>query len=257
MSPTPFLAGLALSAAVLVASLAEAQNDPGTESPGFHGMLVLGAQKIYVSHLPMFTALHRYQGIWEVSFGADGDQRYRRERALPANANQIFTLAPKEDFRLPDLTTTRQSFKADVFVGHFERKGRLLLEDVTVTLRNLVHFHPFKHSQHRPEALTYVLFGSDTEVFLVHWITVAPNYDQVLVAGRDSSIGEIPAGAVFTMPGRSDSDALRAGESVSGVLIAGQGPEEPFLVKPVKLNASSEFYLEKGELARDQLPARP
>ena len=71
---------------------------PGTEPVGRHGMLVLGSESVYVSHLPMFMPQHRYQGIWEVSFGAEGDKVYRAERARPENAKLIFTLEPTELF---------------------------------------------------------------------------------------------------------------------------------------------------------------
>ena len=210
-------------AAFLMAASPGGAQEIGQEDPDFHGMLVLGGETVYISHLPMFHAVHRYQGIWEVSFGAEGDREYRAERARPANAKQIFTLAPKEDFRLPELTTTKRSFRGNLFVGHFERRdNRLLLADVTVTLKRLVHFHPFKRDHQLPEGLTYLLFGTGNERFLAHWISVAPNFDQILVVSPNASIGDIPPGALFTVPGRRDSERLRAGNSVSGVV--GRGP---------------------------------
>jgi hypothetical protein len=242
-------------AALLVAVSVGGAQEIGQEDPGFHGMLVLGGETVYISHLPMFNAPHRYQGIWEVSFGAEGDREYRTERARPANAKQIFTLAPTEEFRLPELTTTKRSFRGNVFVGHFERDDkRLLLTDVTVTLKKLVHFHPFNRGHRLPEGLTYLLFGTGNERFLAHWVSVAPNFDQVLVVSPNVSIGEIPPGALFTVPGRRDSERLRTGDLVSGVVVAARGPEQPFLVKPIELRLASEYYFEAGELAPDKLP---
>jgi hypothetical protein len=258
-APT-ILGVVAVSVAALTAarSQAQASNEPGTEGPGLHGMLVVGLDTIYVSHLPMFNLPHRYQGIWEVSFGTDADKQYRAERARPENADKIFTLNPKQAFRLPELANERKSFKADVFVGHFERPGhRLLLSDVTVALRTTTHFHPFKRSQRRPDSLTYVVFGKGKELFLAHWISLAPNYDQVLALSPAAGLGEPPAGAVFTLPGRADAERLRAGQSVSGVLVADQGPEQPPMVRAVDLKAASEFYFEEGELADNDLPPRP
>ena len=209
---------------------------PGTESPGTHGMLVLGSESVYVSHLPMFIPRHRYQGIWEVSFGEEGDKVYRAEHARPQNAKQIFTLKPLELFRLPELTQTRKSFQADVFLGHFERDGhKRILEDVKVTLQRQVHWHPFRNSHERPEPLTYFLFGQGDELFLAHWISLAPNYDQIVSVTPSTPLGEIPEGAQLVLPKRGDGDALKAGESVSGVVIVESGPEQPFTVKPVDL----------------------
>jgi len=247
-----------LLAAFLAAPLARAQGEPGTEPAGFHGMLVLGSETIYASHLPMFNARHRYQAIWEVSFGPEGDEKYRAERRAPANAGQVFTLNPTEAFRLPELTATRTSFKADVFVGHFEREGnRKILPNATVTLRKLVHFHPFKRSHRRPEALTYHLFGSGRERFLVHWISVAPSYDQILVIASRVLTDPLPPGAVFTLPERSDTARLRPGETATGFLVAGQGPEQPFLIKAADLEVTSEFFFEEEELKANELPPLP
>ena len=253
--------GSLLLAAALAANAAAAQSPPpptdvpGTEPEGFHGMLLFGHDTIYMSHLPMFTALHRYQGIWEVTFGASGDQKYRAARAQAGNAGTIFTLAPLEDFRLPDLMASRTSFKADVFIGHFEKPDpRSLLKDVTVTLVRPVHFHPFRRADRAPEALTYLVFGKGQELFLAHHIGVAPSYDQVL-ALSSPALGEIPKGAVITLPGRADTLPLRATESVSA-LLAGEGPQAA-PGRAVDLRVSSEVYLEKGELKPDHLPPLP
>lgn len=231
---------------------------PGTEGPGIHGMLVVGRETVYVSHLPMFMAMHRYQGIWEVSFGKDADEVYRAERARPENAKLIFTLVPKERFRLPELTTTRKSFKADVFLGHFEREGnKRILANVTVTLKKQVHWHPFRNRHERPETLTYLLFGQGDERFLAHWIGVAPSYDQIVALAPSAALGEIPSGTQVLFPKRGDGEALRAGESVSGMVVVDRGAEQPFLLEPVELKVASEIYLEKGELEDDDLEEEP
>lgn len=239
----------------LVFSLAtwRADAQPGTESPGVHGMLVLGSESVYVSHLPMFMPQHRYQGIWEVSFGAEGDKAYRAERARPENAKQIFTLNPLERFRLPELTQTRKSFQADIFLGHFERPGnKRILKNVKVTLQRQVHWHPFRNSHERPEALTYLLFGKGKELFLAHWISLAPNFDQIVSVTPSKPLDEIPEGAQIVIAKRGDSSDLKAGESVSGMMIAGR-PEQPFTVTPVDLKVGSVIYLEKGELEENDL----
>ncbi len=242
-----------LTALVLSLATLHADAQPGTEEVGMHGMLVLGSETLYASHLPMFSAQHRYQGIWEVSFGEEGDRVYRAERARPENAKLIFTLEPTEDFRLPELTQTRKSFRANIYRGHFERGGQPILEDVKVTVRRQVHWHPFRNSHERPEPLTYLLFGKGKELFLAHWISLAPNYDQIVSVTPSKPLGEILEGAQLVIAKRSDGDALKAGESVSGVMIVESGPEQPFTVTPVDLKVGSVIYLEEGELAKNAL----
>jgi hypothetical protein len=240
---------VALGLALCVLSRAQAQ--PGTEPPGIHGMLVFGAEKIYVSHLPMFVPQHRYQGIWEVTFGEQGDKSYRAEQARQDNAGRLFTLAPKELFLLPDLTGARKSFRADVFVGHFEREAttpRRILSNVTVKLKDQVHFHPFRVTHRRPDSLTYVLFSAGKEVFLAHWISTAPNYDQVLAVTSETALDATSRARQLTLQGRSDDEALRPGESPSGLLVISGDPELPVETRPVAFRVTSEIYLERDEL---------
>lgn len=251
------LAILAIVAVTLAAVLAmmgvqnRAMAQPGSEPPGFHGMLVLGAERIYASHLPMFTPQHRYQGIWQVSFGEEGDRSYREAQA--ANADVIFTLAPNETFRLPELTGSRGSFRADVYVGHFERPGhRKLLDDVTVTLDHQVHWHPFFPHHERPEQLTYVLFGNGDETYLAHWISAAPDYDQIVKVSAGSD-DPLPALAQIVVPDRDDTQALRPGERVSVLLVQDHGPATPIRISTVDLAVDSELYLEQGELSFNEL----
>lgn len=221
-------------------------------------MLVFGEETIYVSHLPMFMPKHRYQGIWEVTFGEESDAVYRADSKKPESARLIFTLEPKEIFRLPDLTADRNSFKADVYRGHFERPGRKrILENVTVTLRKQVHWHPFRNSHSRPELLTYLLFGSGGEHFLAHWITTSPNYDQIVSITASAPLGEIRPAAQLVILQRSDSEALRADESVSGITILNQESEQPVLIKPIDLKVNSVVYSEKDELEMNELEEGP
>lgn len=226
----------------------------GSELPGVHGMLVLGSESIYVSHLPMFTDKHRYQAIWEVSFGEEADKVYRAVRARPENAKLVFTLKPTELFRLPELQRMRLTFQADVFQGHFERKGnKRILQDVLVTIKQPAHWHPFRSRHEPPDSLTYILFGKGNELFLAHWISAAPSYDQIVSVTPSVPLGDIPEGAQFVLPKRGDGEALQSGESVSGLMIVSRGEEEALRVKPVDLKVGSVIYLEKGELAESDL----
>ena len=122
-----------------------------------------------------------------------------------------------------------------------------------MTLKQQVHWHPFRTSHNRPEALTYLLFGKGDDLFLAHGISVAPNYDQIASVTPSTPLGEIPRGAQLVLPKRGDGKALKAGESVSGMMIVDQGPEQPTLLQPIDLKVASVIYLEKGELTSSEL----
>jgi hypothetical protein len=249
------IVAIALAAVMVVlAPHGRALAQPGHESPGFHGMLVLGAERIYASHLPMFTAQHRYQGIWQVSFGEQGDQAYREAQAASGG---IFTLAPNETFRLPELTGARGSFRADVYVGHFERPGhRKLLADANVTLVQQVHWHPFLAEHARPEQLTYLLFGDGQETWLAHWISAAPDYDQIVKVTPVGS-SPLPALAQVVVPERDDAQALRPGETVAVLLVEDRGPDTPIRITDAELSVEAELYLEQGELSFSEIADEP
>lgn len=239
---------------VILAPHNRALAQPGHETPGFHGMLVLGGERIYASHLPMFTAQHRYQGIWQVSFGEEGDRAYREAQAASGG---IFTLAPNENFRLPELVGQRSSFRVDVYQGHFERPGhRKLLDDVTVTIEQQVHWHPFLPEHVRPEQLTYILFGDGEETWLAHWISAAPDYDQIVKVSA-ASAEPLPRLAQVVVPERDDAQALRAGETVAALLVEDRGPDTPIRVTATDLRVEVELYLEQGELSFSELGNQP
>ena len=51
---------LVLALSLSLAAFGRADAQPGTEDEGIHGMLVVGRETPYISHLPMFTDKHRY-----------------------------------------------------------------------------------------------------------------------------------------------------------------------------------------------------
>jgi hypothetical protein len=228
---------------------------PGHETPGVHGMLVLGTERIYASHLPMFTPQHRYQGIWQVSFGEAGDRAYREAQAAGGG---IFTLEPQETFRLPELTGPRRSFRADVYQGHFERPGhRKLLADVTVSIEQQVHWHPFLAGHTHPDQLTYVLFGDGEASWLAHWISVAPGYDHIVRVRPTDSRGPLPTLAQVVVPERGDHEPLRPGETVAALLLQDGGADTPIRVTAARLSVEAELYLEQDELSFSDLGDEP
>lgn len=255
MTSKPYtLVASSLLAMTAFLSQPSALAEPDSEPPGFHGMLVLGGDTIYASHLPMFTPQHRYQGIWRITFGADGDAVYRDARAQPELEGVIFTLAPEETFRLPELTGSRDSFVADVFVGHFERPGnKKLLEDVTVSIEEQIHWHPFLTEHTRPERLTYTMFSDGHETFAAHWISAVPDYDQIVTVKGVSPEIKLPPVAQMIVLDRGDDQALSAGEMVSVLLLEHRGRDTPIRATTTDLRVLEQVYIEERELSFSNL----
>ncbi|MFI2373696.1 hypothetical protein ACH5AO_01250 [Streptomyces sp. NPDC018964] len=223
-----------------------------------HGMLVVGEETAYLSHLPMFMRPHDFQVLLEAAFtndAGDAQQVYADDRRTTGTA--VYTLKP-ERFVLTELVgedgqPVRTSFTGTLFRGHFERDGTELLDRVTVEVRHVVHFRRFDHHAVRPTELTYLAFGKGDERFLAHLVTLPPDFDHVVAMrqapgapGTELTDDVLRNGPALTITGRPDGpgDRLREGDQVA-VGLVGDGSAGTGL----RLVTGREFYLEEGELA--------
>jgi hypothetical protein len=229
-----------------------------TDEPSVHNMLIVGQNTVFLSHLPMFSepgseSPHRYQVILEASFSrpdADPQAQYAADRAQNPTT-RIYTLNP-ERFVLPNLVSGGRltSFKAKVFRGHLEKEGTEILDRVDVNIRNVVHFREFDPKAKKPIKLEYLLFGKGEELFLAHFITKPPDFDQVIsvtAAGQTFSDEELRKGIHVVFANRPNSILKRLMEKQEAVAQTA-GPDTKAPPVNVKFKAGAELYLEEGEL---------
>jgi hypothetical protein len=96
-----------------------------------------------------------------------------------------------------------------------------------------------------------LLFGNRGELFLAHWITRPPDFDQVLsakVVGHQFADEELRHGVRVAIPGRSNAmhQRLRSNEVATGEIQL-HGAGAPGTLK-IELETGVEFYFEEGEL---------
>lgn len=149
------------------------------DRPSTHGMLVFGSKgKVYVSHLPMFHSPHDYQLLAELELPESAKAAYLE--AIKGNpAESVYTLVP-ESMVLPELVAHPHPFTATLFSGHFERGGKVLTGEITVSLGKILHFRKFEKSAPRPAKGTYLLFGTAEESFTAHFVSARPDFDQIM-----------------------------------------------------------------------------
>jgi hypothetical protein len=231
-----------------------------------HNWMLVGKQTAFLSHLPMFDHLnesgndyvtpHRYQVILQVSFARgplDVTQLYFADREGNP-ATKMFTVSPGKPFVLTDLTASQplSSFDATIFRGHLERGGKPVpkLDNVTVKVEKVLHFHKFDPAVQAPEALKYLLFGRGKDLFLAHSILKPPDFDQILsveVSPATLSDDQLQAalgihGALdVEISGRGNTAVKRIQEKEQSLGIFGAGEK-------LKIGAVREFYFEEGEL---------
>ncbi len=139
--------------------------------PAVHGMLLFGKAKIYASHLPMFHSPHDYQVLLEIEL-QNNNEYLKSAKSFKG----IHTLVP-EPFVLTDLKKGKTSFNAQIFQGHFERGGKLIAT-TKISISQVLLFKKFK-GEPKPKDMVFYVFGNETEQFMAHAITRAPDFDQV------------------------------------------------------------------------------
>lgn len=234
---------------------------PVVEPKAAHGMLVVGEETVYLSHLPMFMPPHDFQVLLEVTLkngSGDAQRIYAEDRRT--TGTDVYTLNP-EAFRISDLVTPEgqpriTSFNGTLFRGHFERGGTEVIDPVRVEVQRVVHFRQFDVHPSRPSVLTYLAFGKGSELFLSHLITAPPDFDHLVAVGNVRSVSGasltddvLGKGPRLAITGRADSpeDKLRQGQQVAARFL-NDGDDGSDGVD-LRFSLEREFYVEEGELA--------
>jgi len=192
-----------------------------------HGMLVVGTQKIYLSHLPMFHSPHDYQALFEVQLPAEVRQSYLDSKRRFSET--VYTLVP-EAFVLPEMARSPRPFRAALFRGHFERGGTLIASDIEVEVKTL-YFKQFAPTARQPIKGKWLLFGEGREQFIAHLIVTRPDFDQVL---QVHPVPETLHGEVQLVLSEQTNQPLT--------------PRETLTEGPLTLSVQQLIYLEHGDL---------
>jgi hypothetical protein len=236
-------------------------HDHGTHSGngdvGVHGMLLFGAENVYLSHLPMFQPPHEYQVLLRVTLSKDGSDAkalYVEDRKTAGDT--IYTLVP-EKFAMADLISSDEasalrSFTGTIFRGHFERGGTPLVEDVLVKVEEIVYAAKLDPQDERG-SLTYLCFGKPGELFAVHQIRKQPDFDQVIaVKLADQEVADFSfarAAPVHIADRENDSgQRLKPSDRAPGDFFQSIGPGGRHGFR-TNLDVDSELYFETGDLS--------
>ncbi|MBC7544584.1 MAG: hypothetical protein H7338_17830 [Candidatus Sericytochromatia bacterium] len=201
-----------------------------------HGMLVVGTNAIYVSHLPMFHAPHAYQALAEVTLqDARGDALARYVADKTQSHSDLYTLVPAPGV-LTAMMQPGGHFAAELYRGHFERGGTPILTGLTATVRRVIHFRPFTAGE-TPRIPKYLLFGTAKETFAAHWISAAPDFDQVVaVTGSPLTDAALANGLPITLGSK-------------GPMVAGTKLGAKSVTGTVSLTVGQGGYIETGDLS--------
>ena len=205
-----------------------------SDPAAFHEFAMFGRKRLYLSHYPMFHAVHAYQALAEARLSLGGrDWTGALLDELARHPDRLYTLSPskprspitrrRDDWRLPDTFRARSTFNADVHWG--DRNDQFLARDVTATLTSIVYFRQFQEGDRRNPRLSYVVFGERDDLWLAHSIAVQPDFDQIVSV--ELVDGALPRPFTKLLVPRSDGKTTRLrrkGEGVSGELVGMAGP---------------------------------
>lgn len=225
--------------------LAQHSHHHHTDRPSVHGMLLVGTEKIYLSHLPMFHSPHDYQVIFEVDLPAEVKSHYQNIKKQ--NPEQtIFTIVP-EVFVLPDMAESPRPFKATIFFGHFERGGNPITKEIIININQVLYFKKFDPTAGHPDSVEYILFGGKEEVFAAHTISAKPDFDHIIEILNTGFVQSILKDEVFAkvlFPSLNKQAPLKANTKYSAV------PAKELNDLGVgMIQTKTSIYLEYGDLS--------
>lgn len=165
---------------------------------GSHGMVLFNAgDTLLASHLPLYRPPHDYQLVYQLALPAAVQQAL----LTSLRSGQQLTLLP-QDFDLRQMIEGKVfHLSAAVYQGHFERSGRLLLDNVQVTFAHQLYSRPLQQLTVASAAHYDAINIADSH-FLLHRIAAAPSFDQILQL-------EQPLAAPLILPATDAATALQ------------------------------------------------
>jgi hypothetical protein len=207
------------------------------DKPSTHGMLIFGKNKIYAYHLPMFHSPHDYQIILELELDNAVKELFEKDQQNNTEY-ATYTIEP-ETFVLPQRIAKGNSFRADLYRGHFERGGKNIASKINVTIKDVIVFKKFQTDLKRSIASNLVLFGNEKEQFMAHELTAKPDFDQL-----------IQVKASFDALLKGKNNVVIDADSAENVPLGVSGNEIEITLNGVKypIVLTRQLYLEFGDL---------
>lgn len=157
-------------------------SDTSQEKPDSHGFLMMGTQKLFLCHLPMFFMPdHSYQAILEVELGGTDMENYLNARKQ--NAAKPLIIMNVNPMLLKDVVNSSSFSSAAYFAnenGDPEPGVDPFIKSTSVAVKKSVLFEHLNPNSEYPESLTYYLYGTLFDLHLSHLLSKAPNFQQEL-----------------------------------------------------------------------------
>ena len=183
-----------------------------TDTPDIHGFLNAPQitedpeQKLYHKHFPMFHAAPHQYMVTVVADFIDPNARKQYFQKAKENPDQLMVWANHDPLILHDwvYTTPTTGFWCDHYCGLPESgPPETPFMSAQMYIQDVIIFEHFDTKALYPKNLTYLLYGSKGVYHMEHYITQAPNWDNMLdveVEGIDEDLLELGVFVKFAMP---------------------------------------------------------
>ncbi len=179
-----------------------------------HGMVLFGKEKVYAYHLPMFHGIHNKQMVltFELSKAV-------KDQIVNLQDAQVVTFVPAP-FDLEKFITTPFDLTGDVYSGHFEQDGVLVMSGVTLVNPKIEYLKDLIQPT-GTTGETYKVFGTKNDSYALHLINGGKALDQIFklttldaydfdyaIAYKNLTASELHLGNVYTIstpPGKCPS----------------------------------------------------
>lgn len=152
---------------------------------GEHGMVLMShASTVFAYHLPLYQKPHDVQLLYKLDVKDVALVQLVRD-------NELVTIKPKA-FNLQRLVRGEKlAVMADVYIGHFEREGMLVYENMTINFGEKLYVRQLDKLEPSSRTQNYdvVSYRKNNKIF-IHRIQQAPSFDHILHIDVESSCGQ-------------------------------------------------------------------
>lgn len=137
-----------------------------------HGMVLFGKEKVYAYHLPMFHKVHNKQMVltFELSKAV-------KDQIVNLQDTTFLTFVPAP-FDLEKFIAAPFDLTGDVYAGHFEQDGVLVMSGVTLVNPKIEYLKDLVQSN-GSQIETYKVFGTKNDTYALHLINGGMANDQI------------------------------------------------------------------------------
>jgi hypothetical protein len=150
---------------------------------GTHGMVIFGKEKLFAYHLPMFHQLHNKQMVFTFDLPAT-----IKAQLITYEEGQFLTFVPAP-FDLEKFIAQPFALKGDLYSGHFEKNGSVILAGITLSNPKIIYVKDLvKPISGHIE--TYEFFGTNTDIYALHLLDGGTKLDQIFKLSGSGNIDQ-------------------------------------------------------------------